>query len=293
MTFTDHFVYSVLRCLSGVLTRLSPASRPRLAQNLASFIFHFVPLRKQHAIREINNAIPELTPLHRQHLFRSMYIHFVGEFFNFLMLPISYHHADFSVEGKDILDDYYQQGKGLILITGHFGAWEMLVSWLGHSGYKIVAVANRQSNRGADKYFRERRETGKMKHIYNKRGSKAIKGVLKDQRILILVSDQDARKKGVFVNFFGRPASTARGAAVYHQRTQAPILFSTCVTDGPNRYRIRFQIIPENPRDSITQITQNFTSLLEQAIREHPEQYFWFHRRWKTKPPTSAKGTHA
>jgi KDO2-lipid IV(A) lauroyltransferase len=212
---------------------------------------------------------------------------------NFITLPQSYYQLRFAVEGKHYLDDALQKGRGVLLVSGHWGSWEMLAAWLGHLGYSTTAVANRQSNLGADRFFRELREVGGLEHIYNKRGTETLKNVLKANRILLLASDQDARQHGVFVSFFGRPASTPRGAAVFHRRLKAPLIFGTCHVDESNTYTIRFTPVPIQSGDSITDIVQAYTTQLEEAIRTHPEQYFWFHRRWKTKPKTPNTSKHA
>ena len=106
--------------------------------------------------------------------------------------------------------------------------------------------------------------------------------VLAQNRILGLVSDQDAKQRGVFVDFFGVPASTPKGAALFHLKSQAPIMLGACVQTGFQRYRIELvPVIASN--QNVKDITQAYTTLLEKFIRQFPEQYFWFHRRWKTK----------
>ena len=100
--------------------------------------------------------------------------------------------------------------------------------------------------------------------------------------ILGLVSDQDAKRKGVFVNFFNKPASTHKGAALFHLNTNASLIFGICVQKNIGQYQVEF--IPINPdKKSVEDITQLYTSVIERSIKKYPEQYFWFHNRWKTK----------
>ena len=106
--------------------------------------------------------------------------------------------------------------------------------------------------------------------------------VLTQNGILGLVSDQDAKQRGVFVNFFGVPASTPKGAALFDLKSKAPIMLGACIQTGFQRYRIELvPVIASN--QNVENITQVYTALLEKFIRQSPEQYFWFHRRWKTK----------
>ena len=105
--------------------------------------------------------------------------------------------------------------------------------------------------------------------------------VLQKNGLLGLVSDQDAKKKGIFVDFFGIPASTPKGAALFHANTKAPILLGVCIKENFREYKIYFKAI-DTKNKNIKEITQEYTSHLESYIKEYPDQYFWFHRRWKT-----------
>ena len=113
---------------------------------------------------------------------------------------------------------------------------------------------------------------------------------LKNGGILALASDQNAKKKGVFVNFFGKPAATPKGAAVLHLKTGAPIVISICSRNSDGTYHLRFDSLPadENTETPSLLLCRISTSFLEAVVRQNPEQYFWFHKRWKTRPPNSS-----
>jgi len=106
--------------------------------------------------------------------------------------------------------------------------------------------------------------------------------ILADNGILALVSDQDAKRKGVFVDFFGTQASTPKGAALFHQKSGSPLVFGVCIQIALHKYRVEFvPVIPKSK--SLQDIIQAYTTIIEKMVRRYPEQYFWFHRRWKTK----------
>ena len=167
------------------------------------------------------------------------------------------------------------------MITGHFGSWEVLGKWLGDYAELFVGIAFRQKNIGAHRFFIEQRELSNTKHIFKRESFDKMYDVLKQNGILGLVSDQDAGRRGVFVNFFGIPASTPKGVALFHVNEKSPMIFATCVQEGLLKYKIEFVPILCSEK-TIKSITQEYTQILENYIRKHPEQYFWFHKRWKT-----------
>jgi KDO2-lipid IV(A) lauroyltransferase len=125
--------------------------------------------------------------------------------------------------------------------------------------------------------------------IFVKRALKEGLNVLRNNGFLLLVTDQDARKKGVFVDFLGVASSTAVGTAVFHLRTGAPILLIAMVRRRYGYFDVFFDEVKVDPElkfseESIIKITQAHTKVLEKWIRKYPEQWFWMHRRWKTKP---------
>ena len=169
-----------------------------------------------------------------------------------------------------------------MFISGHFGSWEILGKWLGEHTDLFVGIALKQKNEGANNFFHEQRELPGTKQIYKKGSLEKGYQVLKDNGVLGLVSDQDAKSKGVFVDFFGHPASTPKGAALFHLNTLAPVVLGVCIKTDHKKYNIEIVPVKTNS-DSVEQITQNYTSILESYIKKYPEQYFWFHKRWKTK----------
>ena len=112
-------------------------------------------------------------------------------------------------------------------------------------------------------------------------------------RVVALISDQNMRKRGVFVYFFGRAASTAKGPALFALRTGAPVFLGVAVREPgyPSRYRVIIERVPVEQgaptADAIRDLTQRHVSKLEARIRETPNPYFWQHRRWKTRPEPS------
>lgn len=284
MRFHHKLSHTSLTLLSGWLRSLSEAERNRLGVRIARLGFYLLGLRKKDSSNNIAIAFPKKSDSERILILKKTYAFFSKSFLQFLSFPNSYRHVEIEVEGKELLDAALGKGHGIILATGHFSKWEIMSAWLGYSGYPCVAVAQRQKNRGADIFFREFRESTGMRMIYRKSSLKDMYSILEENKILILASDQDAKQRGVFINFFNKLASTPKGVARFHLQTGSDIFFISCYVEKNGLHKIHIQpVVPEEEK-TVESITQAFTDLLEEKVRAFPEQYFWFHRRWKTKP---------
>jgi KDO2-lipid IV(A) lauroyltransferase len=208
----------------------------------------------------------------------------MDQFVRFFSFPKSFSDIEFDVHGREVLDNAFEKGKGIVFISGHIGAWELLSAWLGTNGYPTTVVIAKQKNRGSNQFIIEHRGQFGMKYVYRRSSIDEMYAILKRNESLALASDQDAGKRGVFVNFFNKKASTPKGAARFYQNSNCSLIFTLCNKIGINRFKIEFvPIVPEEGA-TIESITQSFTNILEDYIRKYPEQYFWFHRRWKTQP---------
>ena len=275
--------YFLLTLCKAGLSAISKRSRNRLAGHMASILFHNIRFRKELARENLQRAFPEWAESKVNLTLIKVYLFFSQNFIDFISIPRSWDGIKIDVIGEDFLRSATNQGKGIVFITGHFGCWEILGKWLGEYASLFTGVAQRQQNRGADQFFQEQREIPGTKHIFRKEPIEKMYDVLIKNGILGLVSDQDAKKKGVFVKFFGLPASTPKGAALFHINTSAPMVMGVCIKRSFQHYELRFSPVDTSSQD-INNITQDYTNILEQHIRANPEQYFWFHRRWKTKP---------
>ena len=281
MNFTDKITYHFLRVISRVIAKFSLQNQVAISQHIASILYHYIPKRKKVAIKNLKTAFPECSDTWIQNTLKKCYKFLCYNFIQFLAFPKSTDSIKIQINGQVALDNALEKGKGVILISAHFGAWEILGHWLGVNNYPLRGVAQRQKNKGANKFFEEKRQLSGIKHIYRKVGMDVLYNILKENKILGLVSDQDAKNKGIFVNFFNTPASTHKGAAIFHLNTSAPMIFGLCIQTGFQEYKIELiPIIPVN--NTIEDITKQYTLTLEKIIRKYPDQYFWFHNRWKT-----------
>lgn len=288
MTLREKLTYRCLRLLSAFFSRISNRSAVNLSSRIGSFIFRYVPLRKKEAFNHLEVAFPNRPESYYNRILKKVYHHFAHELLDLLRIDTLKFERIAFVSNHRCLIDAISEGKGIILLTGHLGNWEMIPWWLASKGYEIYALFRKLKNRGADKFlFELRRQIGGFP-LYAKTPPQKLLKILRDGKIVGLVSDQDARRRGVFVKFFNTPTSTPKGAAIFHLKTGAPLILGLCCRNRDGTYHLKFERIPTEVEkgDAVSIITQRFTSRLEGEIRNHPEQYFWFHRRWKTKPPS-------
>jgi KDO2-lipid IV(A) lauroyltransferase len=191
--------------------------------------------------------------------------------------------------GLDALRAALDRGCGVVMVTGHFGNWEIGGAALAVRGFPLDVVAQRQSNPLFDRALVAARERLGMRVIERGRAPKEGLRALRQGRVVAFVADQDAKRAGVFVPFFGRAASTHRGPALLALRTGAPLFLGTPLRTAQGGYRIGLEEVEVEREGSLDEIvdrwTARFTARLEAAVRAAPEQYFWQHRRWKSRPP--------
>ena len=282
MTLYHRITYNALSVLSSILKILSARKLHIISQNIASILFNYIPKRKNTALKNLKIAFPDKSDEWRNTTLKKCYSFFTYNFLQFLAFPFDPRSIEIEVVGKKYLNNAMNGNSGTVLISAHFGSWEILGYWFGINNYPLVGIAQKQKNKGANLFFEEKRQLSGIKQVYRKSSMDSLYEILNGNKILGLVSDQDARGRGIFVDFFNKPASTHKGAALFHLNTNASLIFGICVQKNIGKYLVEF--IPINPKKKSTEdITQLYTTIIEQSIKKYPEQYFWFHNRWKTK----------
>lgn len=186
-------------------------------------------------------------------------------------------------------------GEGALVVTGHIGNWEIAGAFLAARGVPLAAVVKRQSNPRFDAWLAGSRRRVGIEPVYRADASRALPTLLAAGRSVALVADQDAHGAGLQVTFLGRPASTFRGPARLALATGAPLVFGTAVRTVGG-YRVVIEGVRPADRErpkpgseaydrAERRLTEAWVAGLDRRVRQHPEQYFWFHRRWKSGVP--------
>ena len=279
-------MYFTLSFLSKFFQFLPRKLALALGRYLGLFIYYVYPRRKSIAMKNIGIAFPEYDRKKQMSLLKSCYKHYGMVLVDFFRLPKVKREKDKIIVNIPVKSIELMKSKsGGIILTGHMGNWEYIGPMLSIHNIKSAGVALIQKNRQSDRFFNELHISDNMKVIPFNSGSKVMIQLIKDGYFLGLISDQNAGRKGTEALFFNNPISVPKGAAAFHLKTNTPILLGFCILCKDLHYKLSFheldlEGLPPNSDDAIVEINKRFTKMLEEAVRENPEQYFWFHRKW-------------
>ncbi|TMQ60457.1 MAG: lysophospholipid acyltransferase family protein [Candidatus Eisenbacteria bacterium] len=281
----------------GLLARVLPfrwTSAIGAALGLAAFAV--MGRRRRIAIENITAAFgPDVAGKPARELARRTFVQIGRSFMEFLALPRLGHEGILhrvELIGFEPTLEWARQGKGAVMVTAHYGNWELCGAALRAAGGPMRYLLPPQSNRGSDEYFdriRARLGIEAVKIGYGMRG--ALKA-LRQGAFLGMLPDQDARRVGIHVPFFGRPASTHTGPARLAYRAGCPIAIGLIEREPGARFRSRLvaTLAPDPSTEEsieVERLTRAINEAIEAAVRRRPDHWYWLHRRWKTPPPTS------
>jgi KDO2-lipid IV(A) lauroyltransferase len=196
-------------------------------------------------------------------------------------------------EGLDAVKSAYAEGHGVLVISGHFGHWELTAYMQGFLGLPMMLITKPMENPRLERMLAALR-AGSGNEVVAKANAvrEAVRALARGIGVAVMI-DQDARAAGIFVPFFGRPSSTIPTVGMMHLRTGAAVVatFSYPEPDGGWRIvyeRLTFPGLTGDRERDVRRITEETTALLEARIRERPELWMWMHRRWKTPPPAGS-----
>jgi KDO2-lipid IV(A) lauroyltransferase len=193
------------------------------------------------------------------------------------------------VRGVEHMNDALNKGKGVIMLTAHFGNWELASLTAALMGYPMKVLAREQKFERLNKLLNSYRQLKGCEVIPKGMAIREIVRHLKQNGIIGMLSDQDGGRRGVFVDFFGRHASTPAGAIEFALRTGCLVLPGFIIREEKGKHRINIEP-PLNingyagKEEAVREGLQNFASILESYVRRYPDQWLWLHNRWKTRP---------
>ena len=250
-------------------------------------------IRRRAVDKHLSLAFPDRPRAWRNRVARASYVHLAREWmatFRLSRLGQDEILSRTRMVGFDAFRAALEEGKGVVLMTGHLGNWEFCATGFTARGIPLDAVAKSMANSQFGAALTEARERIGMGVIDMDDAPRRVLQSLRAGHVVAMLGDQNAHRGGLFVPFFGKLASTARGPAVFALRTGAPVFLGIPIRDPGWRqaYTVELRRIDFQPSGRIDEdvraLTAVHTAALEQAVKQAPEQYFWQHKRWKKRP---------
>jgi KDO2-lipid IV(A) lauroyltransferase len=270
----------VARAAGSILGKLAYLALPRLRRT---------------ALINLARAFPGQTSQARKRTLRTMYRNLGWQLAEFCKMPhytLEEANRFIRYEGLEHYLEARQRGRGVLVLTGHLGAWELSSFYHSLAGYPMSMVIRRLDNPRVDRFVNAIRCMHGNRVLHKNDFARGLIAAMRaGETVGVLMDTNMTPPQGVFVDFFGQAACTASGVARVALRTGATVLPGFMVWEAQEqRYVLHFlhpiELVStgDEERDAIAN-TQIFTTALENVIRRYPDQWLWVHRRWKTRPP--------
>jgi len=293
-TFAQRAEFYSLRGVIRVLGLLPWETACRVGARIGAAGYRPLRIRRDIVEKQIAAAFPEKTPDEVDRIARASWEHLGRTAIEMALLPGLGDRGVLSlvetVEGWEHVERAMAAGKGIVIVAGHHGNWELLGAYIAARGVPFDVIARGMANPLFDEYVNHLRTTLGMAVVHDSEAVSRTPRALRAGRAVGFVADQGLLGlASTYVTFFGRPAKTPRGAAVFALRFNAPVLFVDGLRLPDGKYRIiiePLEAVRTGSRETdVDAIVIRFTEILEKWVRLVPEQYFWHHRRWKRQPP--------
>jgi len=287
---TDKIEYIIFIAFSYLFKLMGIRISRKFSSVLAVVFFYLIPIRKKTTIENLTKAFPEYPAAKINTIAYGCYKSFATALIEILSIPwMSREEIINSVKCKniDFVKEKFNEQKGLVLLTAHYGNWEFMALSIGlQAGIPFSVVVKAQRNDYVSDWLNRMRCRFGNKIVPLGISIRQVYKALKEKNIVAMVADQRGPSDGGRVNFFGRKAAVYAGPSVLALKTKAPLLYAIPVRQPDYSYACEFieiktDDLPENEEDKINELNQRMTGLLESFIRKCPEQWLWMHKRWK------------
>ncbi len=277
----------------AVLVRYLPRNVMLFLGNLlGDFAFYILRVRRKQVLKNLKFAFGnQKSDIELKKIARETYKNLGKTLLEFLQLPrMNGTRIKRVVDTSELskIDAILRHGNGAILLGAHFGNWELLGAAFGLGGYPVNVIGRLSDNKKIGHIIDRYRRLVGMKVIQKNDPIRKVLRALSNNELVAILMDQNTRKDMVFVDFFGQPAATAKGVAVFALRTGVPVVPAFIVREGKyHKILIGNPIYAhssENSDSDIQKYTAQFSKVIESYIKQYPDQWFWLHNRWKTQP---------
>ena len=282
------------RVLLGIFGALPRKVSLCLARGVAVLAYRSLGHLRRTAARNLNLAFPHWTPERTRLVVRGVFQNFGRLLAEFSRLPKLNRDNISQVvvyDGFDHFAESLRRGNGTLFLTAHYGAWELCSFAHALYGHRLKFVVRPIDNPYLDRLVNAYR-TASGNQVIPKKGSlrEMLRTLKRNEGVGILIDQNTTRDAGVFVDFFGLQACTTSVLAALALRTGATVIPGVLIWDSARKiHRLRFEppvkiVQTGDSRADIVENTARFNKILEGLVRQHPDQWLWVHRRWKTRP---------
>jgi KDO2-lipid IV(A) lauroyltransferase len=285
---------SIVYILYKVLEKLIPLFPLRFIQKIAKlkglFFYYFIPIRRRIAFNNLKLCFPEKSVKEINKIIKGCYINVftvIAEFFYFRKLDNVKLNKLIKLEHPHLFEEKLKQGKGLIIISAHFGNWELMAFGTSRLiGHPYNVIVKEQSNKKVDREINKVREMSGNKMIDMSHALREVLTLLKENKIIAMLGDQSAPKENSKVKFFIEGVPVFEGAAKFAIKTGAPVIFGIPFRQEDGSYFVKLIDIDMSryskyDEENIKAFTQEHAAILEECIRQRPDHWLWFHKRFK------------
>lgn len=290
MNIKNRFEYFLFTSFISVFSLIG-IKRARHAAHFLAFLFYYViPIRKSTVTANLRLAFPDLPAEELKSLSYRCYYSFAVTIIEIMCIPrlkTDELKKMVNCPELELIRKKYDEGKGVVLLTAHFGNWELGAVSIGSQlGFPLYVAAKSQRNRLVGDWLNMMREKFGNKVVMLGMSFRNIFKELKSSHIIGLVGDQRGDPDGPRVTFMGISSAIYPGTAVLAIRTGAPVIVCIVARQKDFSYRAFVEVIETSELegtddDKIIEINQRYSSILEKYIRIYPEQWLWMHKRWK------------
>ncbi|MBR3458661.1 MAG: lysophospholipid acyltransferase family protein [Selenomonadaceae bacterium] len=267
---------------------------------LGNLYYLFVKKQRKRAVEQMMVSL-EIPEAEAKELIRESFVNLARNMLEILYMPNLNQqnlHEYIDIEHFERVKAAHEEGRGIVVITGHIGTWEWMSAAMALKGIPTTAIAKPQPNLD---YTRALDDLRAMVHVeVFSRGTSELLAAgraLKKGKILGFLMDQDAGPGGAFMEFLGRTASTPMGAAVFARKFGSPVVPMFILRQKSGKHKIvigeimRYEDTGDTDKD-LFDFTEKMTKLIDRMIRENPTQWIWFQKRWNTAPEHQKKNKH-
>ena len=282
--------YIFFQFFKWIVLALPLKSAQRLGYYLGGLAYFVVGRRRKVALNNLQHAFPEKSERERKRIAKGAFRNFGISFVELLWFP---NLTDQTVrklvrlQNPEIMIEAHKKGRGMVMLAGHFGNWELTALAVAHlTGIPVTIIVQSQSNELVDEVINRHRCLFGNKVVPMGLAVREIIRTLQSGETIAIAPDQSGPMEGPFVEFFGRRVASHQGPAVFALRSGAPIQMGFMMRQNDGTYEVVLEEIPVSDiaaynEENVMELTRRHSAVLEKHVRMFPDHWLWMHRRWK------------